>query len=121
MIFVKSLNKKFIVLRPDSFGIEVFLNVICPGDNDTEEGSVEKMVLDTEAVQGIMSTVDTEWDRKVARVILSANRTRSQISKLGIDVDKVKTETSKVHICIILLFLYFEICSTLLQDNFISI
>jgi hypothetical protein len=120
IIFVKGLNKKFIVLRPDSFGIEVFLNVICPGDDDTEEGSVEKMVLDTEAVQGIMSTVDTEWDRKVARVILSANRTRSQISKLGIDVDKVKTETNKVHICILYMLLYFSILIVVLQDNFMT-
>ena len=108
------------MLRPDSFGIEVFLNVICPGDDDTEEGSVEKMVLDTEAVQGIMSTVDTEWDRKVARVILSANRTRSQISKLGIDVDKVKTETNKVHICILYMLLYFSILIVVLQDNFMT-
>lgn len=100
IIYVKSLDKKFIVLRPDSFGIEVFLNMICAEDIDTEERFVDNIVLDADKVQGILSTVDTEWDRKVARVILGANQTRSQIRKLGIDVDSVKTETNKVQFSI---------------------
>ncbi len=32
----------------------------------------------------------------VARVMVSANQTRTQISKLGIDVDKVKTDINKI-------------------------
>ena len=47
-------------------------------------------------VQGTLSTVDTEWDRKIVRVIVAANCSRSQMNKLGIDADSVKTDTSKV-------------------------
>ena len=46
----------------------------------------------------IFDTVDTEWDKKIARVMVCANRTRSQISKLGIDVDSIKTDINKVGI-----------------------
>ena len=47
-------------------------------------------------IQGIISTVDTEWDRKVARVLLCANRTRSEIEMLGINSQHVVSATKKV-------------------------
>ena len=103
IVYVEGLKRKFIVLRPDSFGNEVFLSMICAaGSNFEERPPDDGMILDGEKVKGIMDTVDTEWDRKVARVALCANRTRKQIHELGIDVQIVKTDTCKV----ITFFLY---------------
>ncbi|CAB4042502.1 Transient receptor potential cation channel subfamily A member 1 [Paramuricea clavata] len=92
IIYVKSLNNTFVVLRPDSFGIEVFLDMICAEvKNNTEKTDIDAD-LDVDKVQGIPSTVDTEWDRKGVRVILAANRSRSQMNKLGIDADNSDDE-----------------------------
>ena len=55
-----------------------------------------KLVFNAEKAQGIFDTVDTKWDRKVASVMVCANRTRSEISKLGINVDNVKSNINKV-------------------------
>ena len=96
IVYVEGLKRKFIVLRPDSFGNEVFLSMICAAGSNYEETPNDGMILDGEKVKGIMDTVDTEWDRKVARVALCANRTRKQIHELGIDVQIVKTDYCKV-------------------------
>ena len=47
-------------------------------------------------LQIIISTIDTEWDQKVARVLLCANRTRSEIEMLGIDSQDVISATKEV-------------------------
>ena len=96
IVYVECLKRKFIVLRPDTFGTEVFLSMICAAGSNHQETPDDGMVLDAEKVKGIMDTVDTEWDRKVARVALCANRTRKQIQELGIDVQIVKADHCKV-------------------------
>ena len=98
IIYIKSLNKKFIILRPNSFGIEVFQNTICTENVEAKQEFDDKLVLNTDKVKRIFDTVDTEWDKKVARVMVCANRTRSQISKLGVDVDNVRIDIYKVGI-----------------------
>lgn len=98
IIYVKSLNKKFIVLRQGSYGIKVFLHVVCSDKAVTEGRVVENTSFDREKVQEILNRVDTEWDRKVARVSLSSNRSRSQIHDLGTDYDNVKTDVKTVHL-----------------------
>ncbi len=61
------------------------------------EGDVTKyrMPVRCDVIQGIISTIDTEWDRKVARVLLCANRTRSEIEMLGIDSQDVVSATKR--------------------------
>ena len=98
IIYIKSLNKKFIILRLNSFGDEDFLNTICTENVEAKQEFDDKLVLNAVKVKKIFDTVDTEWDKKVARVMVCANRTRSQISKLGIDVNNVKTDINKVGI-----------------------
>jgi hypothetical protein len=93
---VEHLNKKFIVLRPDSIGYEVFLTSLCETGDQVKECPVDQMVYDAGKVRVMLDTVDTEWDRKVVRVALCANRTRKEINDLGIDVETVKKDTSKV-------------------------
>ena len=93
IIYVEKLNKRFIVLRPDCCSLEVFFDMLCSSENiNAPYGSTD---LDAEKVQGIMQTIDTEWDRKVARVLLGSDRSRKEIKELGIDPDNTKQDTAK--------------------------
>ena len=93
IVYFKRLNKRFIILRPDDCSLEVFLDMICSSGSIV---SPERVELDAEKVQSILQTVDTEWDRKVSRVLLSANRSRSEINQLGIDPDNIRADIAKV-------------------------
>ena len=44
--------------------------MLCSSENIE---SLERMELDAEKMQGILQTIDNEWDAKVARVLLAAN------------------------------------------------
>ena len=80
VIFVETLKKRLIVLRPDSFDLDAFLVVICKEkENESIYNDEIRMDLNAEKIKAIMNTCDTEWDRKIARVLLSANCSRSQI------------------------------------------
>jgi hypothetical protein len=52
-------------------------------------------LFDKEHVHDILNNLDTEWDKRVFRAWLTANRSRKEIAELGIDVDHVaeKSET----------------------------
>ena len=54
------------------------------------------MDLNAEKIKAIMNTCDTEWGRKIASVLLSANRSRSQIDNLGINSDNITADIVKV-------------------------
>ncbi len=56
----------------------------------------ERLALDAEKVKSVMSTMNTEWDQKVARVLLSANRSRNRLEELGVDSDKTNADIQKV-------------------------
>ena len=58
--------------------------------------SAENTWLDADKVRGIVQTVDTEWDRKVVRVLLAANRSRREMGNLDIDPDNIPSDTAKV-------------------------
>ena len=96
VVFIEALNQRFVVLRPDSFDIGNFLDMVTTIKTRPNDLTEEKLVLDAEKVKYIMCTMDTEWDRKVARVFLSANRSRKQLEDLGIDSDKTSTDIQKV-------------------------
>ena len=91
LIFVEQMNKRYIVLRPDNCNLEVFLHMVC-SPIKAESASWT----DADKVRGIIQTMDTEWDRKVLRVLLAANRSRREISNLGIDPDNNPSDTAKV-------------------------
>jgi hypothetical protein len=94
IVFMEHLNHRLIVLRPDSCNIETFLDMISrPAPSRVSENTLQ---LTAENVKEILATVDTEWDRKVARVLLAAERSGSKIDKLGISSDSIKSDTLKV-------------------------
>lgn len=108
IVFVEILNQRFIVLRPDSCNLERFLDVICCATATSNTTTKDTIQLDAETVKGILATVDTEWDRKVACVLLADNQSRTEISQLGIDPDNIRSDTDKVSMLTI--FLEYVCC-----------
>jgi hypothetical protein len=64
---------------------EFFLELIHK-DDDIQTNRFE---LNKENFQNLYKALDTEWDRKVLRVVLGANRSRSELDSLGIDSDSI--------------------------------
>lgn len=54
------------------------------------------LVLDKETVQGIVSTMDSEWDKICLRVILRSIHSRKEIIVLGFDPDNLLSMTERV-------------------------
>jgi hypothetical protein len=89
------------VLRPDNFDFGNFLDMITTIKTKPNDLTEERLVIDAEKVKSVLGTMDTEWDRKVARVLLSANRSRNQLDELGIDSDKTNADIQKVRFSLI--------------------
>ncbi|CAB4005269.1 Hypothetical predicted protein, partial [Paramuricea clavata] len=75
----------------EGWGLCVYIvfihSLICyPRPSSMLEGTLQ---LHAENGHEILATVDTEWDRKVAQVLLASERSRSKISELGIDPDNI--------------------------------
>jgi len=47
-------------------------------------------------VQKLINSIDTEWDKKIARVAFGACRSRSEIDRLGISSHDIKKLTDHV-------------------------
>lgn len=86
-------NERFIVMRPDEVDMELFLDSIC---QKSDEISPARMYLDKPFVQSLLSTLDSEWDRVVARVLLAVDRSRKQLEILGIDSREISRNVEKV-------------------------
>ena len=86
---------KYIVLRPENFHLELFYQTLCSSIDDGNE------LLSKELLRKLFKCVDTEWDQKVLRMVLSLTRTRKQIDELGMNSDSIVKERDAV-------FEYFE-------------
>lgn len=102
VIFIEALNQRFIVLRPDNFDFGNFLDMITTIKTKPNDLTEERLVIDAEKVKSVLGTMDTEWDRKVARVLLSASRSRNQLDELGVDSDKTNADIQKVRFSLII-------------------
>ncbi len=98
VVYIKILRKRYIVLRPDEFGLELFLEMICTAETSQTQSIDSRIELNSENIAAMMNTFDTEWDRKVARVFLGVNRSRTEICTLGMDSDSIKKEAAEVGI-----------------------
>ena len=79
-------SNQWIVLRPDDLDLEEFFLELIHKDDDIQTNRFE---LNKENFQNLYKALDTEWDRKVLRVVLGANRSRSELDSLGIDSDSI--------------------------------
>ncbi|XP_070570891.1 uncharacterized protein [Ptychodera flava] len=92
VITMEATHCRYIVLRPDDVDLEIFLDEFCKSNEDTDE----RLACEKETIKNILATVDTEWDRKVARVLLGTNRSRLQLDSMGIDSDDIAKSTLQV-------------------------
>ena len=98
IVFIEIINSRFIVLRPDGFCLGVFLSMISCISEAPSVLTENRFKLNSQNVKSIIQTIDTEWDIKVSRVLISAGKSRQEIANLGIDADNINADIEKVHI-----------------------
>ena len=85
---------EYVALCPDKVDLESFLLDIFSACG-TKSGN-SALVLDKETVQGIVSTMDSEWDKICLRVILRSIYSREEMIVLGFDPDNLPSMTERV-------------------------
>ena len=85
---------EFIVLKSNEMDIEFFLEALI--GMLTCDAQPRRLEIDAEIVRQLLESMDTEWDRKVLRMILGADRSRTELSKLGIESDLITQITAEV-------------------------
>lgn len=85
---------EYVALRPDEVDLESLLLDIFSACG-TKSGN-SALVLDKETVQGIVSTMDSEWDKICLRVILRSIYSREEMIVLGFDPDNLPSMTERV-------------------------
>ena len=73
IVRIPSTDKSYVVLRSPDGSTEPVLDCILNEFSNKEE-SKSRFELNSETVQSILSTMDSEWDRKIACVLLGVNR-----------------------------------------------
>ena len=73
IIRLSSLGKSYIVLRPPDGNMEPALDFILEELNNQQEEK-NRFDLNLETVHSILSTMDSEWNKKVECVLLGVNR-----------------------------------------------
>ena len=86
-------NQRFIVVRPDKVDMRLFLDEI---SEKSEDEVRPRMHLDKPFVQNLLSTMDSEWDKVVARVLLGIDRSRKELENIGIDAREISRNMEKV-------------------------
>lgn len=85
---------EYVALRPDEVDLESFLLDIFSACS-TKSGH-SALVLDKETVQGIVTTMDSEWDKICLRVILRSIFSREEMTALGFDPENLPSMTERV-------------------------
>ena len=88
-----NLRSQYIVLRPDEVDFELFFEEIASLEYESQTNKFE---IDKDFVADLLSSVDTEWDRKVIKVLSGCNRTLKQLQSIGISCDDINTKTLEV-------------------------
>lgn len=73
IVRIPSTDKSYVVLRSPDGSTESVLDSILNEFSNKEE-SKSRFELNSETVQSILSVMDSEWDRKIACVLLGVNR-----------------------------------------------
>ena len=88
-----------VAIRPDgSHHTESLLRWLLLDHNRPSHDIVDEnkgLTLNASNTSAILESMDTEWDRKCARVLLSSSRSNSELENLGLDANSVRS-ASKV-------------------------
>ena len=86
-VYIVTLKgKEFVIFRSDDVDLENFFLHLSESDPDISTG---RFALSKENVHALYRTLDTEWDKKVLRIVLGATRSRAELDVLGIDSDSL--------------------------------
>ena len=90
-----------IILRPDDIDLDKFF-ILQHANRSAEEavGSKSPRLDLFENMERILKSLDSEWDRKVMKVVVGAFCTRKELKELGIRNDDIKEMTDSV-LCVI--------------------
>ena len=84
----------YIVLRSDDVDLSSFF--VHLSDVLVEKLKRDRLLLTKETVQLLLKSMDSEWDKSVARVILGAVHTNAELDELGITSDTIAAVTRNV-------------------------
>lgn len=85
----------YIIAKSNEIDLSAFL--VCFGDEISEVTPKEKRLeLNRENIQSLLNSMDSEWDKKVARVILGATHSLIELNGLGIDSNTIDILTNQV-------------------------
>ena len=88
-------SKQWIILRSDDLDLEEFFKELLQ-EREADKKSPNRFDLNKENFQNLYKALDTEWDRKIVRVLFGANRSRSELDSLGIDSDSICQDQQNV-------------------------
>ena len=91
-----SERSEYVALRPENVDLEPLLLNVFNDINDNSKISDSALELDKETLQGIVSTMDSEWDKVCLRVVLRSIYSRDEMQGLGFDPDNLPFMTERV-------------------------
>ena len=65
-----------------------------PSDDIVDEN--KGLTLNASNTSAILESMDTKWDRKCARVILTSSRSNSELENLGLDANSVRSASKSL-------------------------
>ena len=87
-------TNKFVVLRPDDIDLTEIFHILITSSVSKAESEKQ---LTSDILRIILHTIDTEWDMKVAKTLLTYKRYYSELANLGrINTDSIKRDNQKV-------------------------
>lgn len=93
-------NKRYIILKTQTLDLPSFIadiNNMINRDKDasTQAGKI-RLDLDKVGLKHLLDSMDSEWDKTCAKVMLAANRSRGEIEELGLLPDAVVNNVKQV-------------------------
>lgn len=90
-----AIKGEYILLRPDGVDLEDFFERVY-GDDKEEEPFETRLTVDKDFVRAMLASADTEWDRKLLRVLLGSTKSLSELKNLGMSCDDIGKKTAEV-------------------------
>ena len=89
---------KLIILRPDSFDLSHLLTYMVQAELDALEAMKrrDKMLITKTFSQQMMSCVETDWDRRVLRVMIFTGRTNEEYENMDFESDIRNNDQKKI-------------------------
>lgn len=99
---VQRSSRRFIILKSQDFNFLSFVNEIQKEvlAENCSTSSGQRYLLQKHEIKSILDTMDSEWDKTCAHVLLAANKSRNDIKALGIDADTITKSINRVQIVV---------------------